>query len=161
MAFENKQKITEIDLGWQKADYVSPLVCLENDDQDKDPATLQFAWFKVDSNIKPSESEETERIEAMKVQFNLKIINKYGMPYGMAMPKEFKEIIKEQEKLQSKKGSKWDRQRKRLIDRQIEKDMKSERQKELREQSLLNELKHDTSLDDFLVKSLNTSMKTK
>lgn len=138
MFLENKQKITEIDLGWQKSDYVSPSVSSENDDMDKDPAALKFAWFKVDSNIKSSENEEKEKAEAMKVQFALKIINKYGLPYGMEMPKELKNIIKQREQ-DSKKGGKWDRQRDRLIDRQIEKDMKSERQKE-NNSPLLNNL---------------------
>lgn len=137
MAFENKQKITEIDLGWQKADYVSTLVCSSNDDMDKDPAPLKFAWFKVDSNVNPSDNEEKERNAAMKVQFDLKVINKYGMPYGMEMPKHFKTIIKQKELLE-KKGGKWERQRKRLIDRQIEKDMDFERQKELSKRLIFN-----------------------
>jgi hypothetical protein len=139
MTFENKQKITEIDLGWQAADYVSPVVSVENDDKDVDPSKLQFAWFKVESSIQPSDDEEKERIRAMQIQYENKIINKYGMPYGMSMPKEFKDVISENEK--AKKGSKWDRKRQRLIDRQIEKDMQVERNKAKREQEEIDKLK--------------------
>lgn len=127
MSFDNKQKITEIDLGWQKSDYVSPLVCTENDDKDADASGLNFAWFKVDSKLAPSEHEEEERKQAMMVQLKNKIINKYGLPYGSPMPKEVKEILKEREE---KKGSKWDRKRKRVIDRQIEKDMAAARERQ-------------------------------
>jgi hypothetical protein len=135
MTFENKQKITEIDLGWQAADYVSPVVSVENDDKDVDPSKLQFAWFKVESSIQPSDDEEKERIRAMQIQYENKIINKYGM----SMPKEFKDVISENEK--AKKGSKWDRKRQRLIDRQIEKDMQVERNKAKREQEEIDKLK--------------------
>jgi thiamine pyrophosphate-dependent acetolactate synthase large subunit-like protein len=152
--FDNKQPISKIDLGWQKADFVSPVVCAENDDMDKDPSALQFAWFKVDSNIKPSEEEEQERVAAMKVQFENKIINKYGIPYGMPKSKELKAVIEAHEK-KAKKSSKWDRQRQRLIDRQIEKDMKAERQKEIREKSLFNSLRTDTSMIDSLTNNLS------
>lgn len=141
------QKITEIDLGWQKADYVSPLVCVENDDHDKDPSALSFAWFKVDTNIKPSEQEEKEKMLAMKEQFEQKVINKYGLPYGMPLPKEYKKIIEEREAA-AKKGNKWERQRKRLIDRQIEKDMKKSRKQEELDFRLLQDLKSNTGVNE-------------
>lgn len=167
MAFENKHKISEIDLGWQNTDRVSPAVCIENDDFDKDASALNFAWFKTDSHIKPSEREEQEKIEAMKEQFALKIINKYGLPYGMPLPKEYKKLIEEREK---KKGSKWDRQRKRLIDRQIEKDMKNARKQEQKDFRLLQELKANTGFpapvvtgvrqDGYLEDLLNNAMNT-
>lgn len=155
MFLENKQKITEIDLGWKNADYVSPVVSSENDDMDKDPAELKFAWFRVESNIASTDNEEKEKMDAMRVQFNLKVINKYGMPYGMEMPKEFKALLKEQEQ-KEKKSSKWDRQRKRLIDRQIEKDMKSERQKENTNRLIVNDSKSNSSLDKLIISSLIT-----
>ncbi len=157
MAFDNKQKITEIDLGWQAANYVSPLATFENDDKDADPSNLQFAWFKVESNINPSDDEEKERIRAMQIQYENKIINKYGMPYGMAMPKEFKDVIAKNE--ESKKGSKWDRKRQRLIDRQIEKDMQVERNKAKREQEELKKVKEsayqNTTINTSTAKNLN------
>lgn len=139
MTFDNKQKITEIDLGWQAANYVSPLATFENNDHDADPSSLQFAWFKVESSILPSDDEEKERIKAMQVQYENKIINKYGMPYGMSMPKEYKNAISKN--IEAKKGSKWDKKRQRLIDRQIEKDMKIERSKAKRDQEELLKIK--------------------
>lgn len=167
MAFEDKHKISEIDLGWQNTDRVSPAVCVENDDFDKDASALNFAWFKTDSHIKPSPREEQEKIEAMKEQFALKIINKYGLPYGMPLPKEYRKIIEEREK---KKGSKFDRQRKRTIDRQIEKDMHKARKQEQQEYRMLQELKASTSLpspimqearrDGYLEELLNNAMNT-
>ena len=128
--FANKKSIGEIDLGWQKADYVSPIVSEENDDKDADPSSLNFAWFRVESQIKPSDVEEQERIAAINLQFQNKIINKYGLPYGSPMPKEFKEIVEQQEAKAKGKGNKWDRKRKRIIDRQIEKDVAAQRKKE-------------------------------
>jgi hypothetical protein len=133
--FDKKQKMTEIDLEWQKADYVSTLVCVENDDMDKDPSGLQFAWFKTEASSNPTDIEEKERIQAMQVQFAQKVINKYGLPYGMAKSKELKEIIKEKEKEQ--KISKWDKKRKKIIDKQIEKDIKLQRERERKEFNLL------------------------
>ena len=100
--FQNPQKITEIDLGWQKADYVSPSAEYNNDDKDADPTALAFAWFRVNSDIKPSQKEEDERVAAIRVQFEQKVINKYGMPYGSPMPPEVKEMVKEME--EKKKG---------------------------------------------------------
>lgn len=155
MFLENKQKITEIDLGWKNADYVSPGATPENDDMDKDPAELKFAWFRVESNIASTDNEEKEKMDAMREQFNLKIINKYGMPYGMEMPKEFKALIKEREQKEKKSG-KWDRQRKRLIDRQIEKDMKFERQNENINRLIVNDSKSSPSLDKLIISSLIT-----
>ena len=125
MAFENKQKISEIDLDWRDSDYVAIDAGPDNDDHDQDPAALKFAWFKIDLTIPDSEKEEKEKMAAMRVQLENKVINKYGMPYGMTMPKEFKKMIKEKE---TKKGiNKWDRKRKRLIDRQLEKDISADR----------------------------------
>jgi hypothetical protein len=125
---DNLQKVTEIDLGFQKADYVSPKVDEEHDDKDADTSKLAFAWFRIESKLVPSQIEEQERIEAIKHQFENKIINKYGFPYGAPMPKEVKEIIKQQE--QGQKHSKFDRQRQRTIDRQIQKDMDRARKTE-------------------------------
>lgn len=155
MFLENKQKITEIDLGWKNADYVSPVVSSENDDMDKDPAELKFAWFRVESNIASTDNEEKEKMDAMREQFHLKIINKYGMPYGMEMPKEFKAIIKEREQKEKKSG-KWDRQRKRMIDREIEKDMKSERRNENINRLIVSDSKSTPSLDKLIISSFNT-----
>lgn len=130
MLFDNKQKISEVDLGWQNVSYVSPVVSTENDDLDQSAENLQFAWFKIEPVSVSGDTEEKEKMKAMQEQFQNKIINKYGLPYGMEMPKELRAIVKEQEKRAGKKGSKWDRQRKRLIDRQIGKDIKSEKSKE-------------------------------
>ena len=152
--FQNPQKITEIDLGWQKADYVSPSATYENDDKDADPSALSFAWFKVDSQIKPSELEEQERVAAIRTQFEQKVINKYGMPYGSPMPPEVKEMIKEQEKAQKGGGNKWDRKRKRIIDKQIEKDMASQRKKE-QEILFKNPNIRGPTLSNFISPTLN------
>lgn len=153
MAFENKQKITEIDLGWQAADYVSPLATVENDDKDVDPSTLQFAWFKVDSSITQSADEEKERIRAMQFQFENKIINKHGLPYGMSMPKELKDAIDQNEK--NKRGGKWCRKRQRLIDRQIEKDVQVERNKLKRDQEEAVRLKSIATSSASVVRNIS------
>ena len=157
MSFENKQKIGDIDLGWKAADYVSPTVSFENDDLDKDPSKLSFAWFKTESTMKPSKAEEEERIQAMKYQFEHKIINKYGMPYGREMPKELRDIIEEKQK--EKKGSKFDRQRKRMVGRQIEKDMRQARAQELKDFNILGALKSDADLQNPFIGLLNNGTK--
>ena len=152
--FQNPQKITEIDLGWQKADYVSPSAEYTNDDKDADPTALAFAWFRVNSDIKPSQKEEDERVAAIRVQFEQKVINKYGMPYGSPMPPEVKEMVKEMEE-KKKGGNKWDRKRKRIIDKQIEKDMAAQRKKE-QEITFKNPNIRGNTLGNFFSPTLNT-----
>jgi len=154
MAFENKQPMSKLDLNWQQSDYISPLVCAENDDLDKDASGLKIAWFQSEAVFKPSEDEEKERMLAMRYQFENKIINKYGLPYGMQMPKELKKLIQEREAKQKK--SKWDRKRQRLVDRQIEKDMNRERQKEKQQPYTSSALYNESDLD-FLESLTNTN----
>jgi hypothetical protein len=80
--------------------------------------------------MQSSPKEEEERQAALRTQFELKVINKYGLPYGMPMPKEVKEQIRAMEEAQAEKSNKWSRKRQKLIDKQIEKDMKKQRAKE-------------------------------
>jgi len=125
--FENKNIPSQLDTKWQAGAYVRSLIdeSLEEPSyKDEDCANLSFAWFKVESNMQPSQKEEQERQQAIRTQFELHVINKYGMPYGMPMPKEVKEQIKAMEEANAQKNNKWMRKRQKLIDKQIEKDMK-------------------------------------
>jgi hypothetical protein len=125
--FENKETPSNLDTNWQKGAFVKSLINVEDPDPsyaDSDCTSLAFAWFRVESNMQPSQKEEQERQQAIRTQFELHVINKYGMPYGMPMPKEVKEQIKAMEEANAQKNNKWMRKRQKLIDKQIEKDMK-------------------------------------
>lgn len=127
--FENKNTPSNLDTNWQTGAHVTSLVIPEAQDpsyQDMDCSTLSFAWFRVESNMQPSATEEQERQLAIRKQFELKIINKYGYPYGMPMPKELKEQIKAMEEAQAQKNNKWARKRQKLMEKQIEKDMRKQ-----------------------------------
>jgi hypothetical protein len=133
--FENKDIPSKLDTGWQKGAVVKSLINVEDNDpsyQDMDCTNLSFAWFRVESNMQPSPKEEEERQVAIRRQFELKVINKYGLPYGMPMPKEFKEQVKAMEEAQAQKNNKWARKRQKLIEKQIEKDMKRQKVAEQR-----------------------------
>jgi hypothetical protein len=76
--------------------------------------------------MQPSQIEEQEHQRAIQKQLDLKIINKYGIPYGMPMSKEQKEQIRKIEEEQASKSNKWMRKRQKLIDKQIEKDIRKQ-----------------------------------
>jgi hypothetical protein len=127
--FENKDLPSKLDTNWTSGAYVKSLVLPEVGDpsyQDMDCSNLSFAWFKVESNMKPSQTEEIERQQAIKKQLELKVINKYGLPYGMPMPKDVKEQIRVMEEQQAQRSNKWMRKRQKLMEKQIEKDMKKQ-----------------------------------
>jgi hypothetical protein len=133
--FENKDTPSKLDTGWKEGAYIKSLLNIEVDDpsyKDMDCTNLSFAWFRVESNMQPSQKEEIEKQDAMKKQYDLKIINKYGMPYGMSMPKEVKDQIRKMEEEQSQKSNKWTKKRQKLINKQIEKDMKKRKVEEER-----------------------------
>lgn len=128
--FENKNTPSKLDTDWQKGAFVKSTISPEADDpsyQDVDCTNLSFAWFRVESNMTPSQTEEMERQQAIRTQLELKVINKYGLPYGMPMPKEIKEQIKAMEDANAQKNNKWMRKRQKLMEKQIEKDMKKQR----------------------------------
>lgn len=146
--FENKNVPSQLDTNWQKGAYVKSMINLELEDpsyQDVDCTNLAFAWFRVESNMKPSQVEEIEKQQAMRKQFELKIINKYGLPYGMPMPKEIKAQIAAIEDAEAQKNNKWMRKRKKLMEKQIEKDMK--KQKVLEKNSIGNANQNSTFTD--------------
>jgi hypothetical protein len=131
--FENKAVPSGLDTNWQSGAYVKSLINVEEADpsyKDDDCSSLAFAWFRVESNMQPSQKEEVERQQAIRTQLELKVINIYGMPYGMPMPKEVKEQIKAMEEANAQKSNKWMRKRQKLIDKQIEKDMKKRQREE-------------------------------
>lgn len=131
--FENKAAPSVLDTKWQTGAHVKSLINEEEDDpsyKDEDCSSLAFAWFRVESNMQPSQKEELERQNAIRTQLELKVINKYGMPYGMPMPKEVKEQIKAMEDANAQKNNKWMRKRQKLIEKQIEKDMKKRQREE-------------------------------
>ena len=131
--FENKAVPSGLDTNWQSGAYVKSIINVEEADpsyKDEDCTSLAFAWFRVESNMKPSQKEEQERQQAIRTQLELKVINKYGMPYGMPMPKEVKEQIKAMEEANAQKNNKWMRKRQKLINKQIEKDMKKQQREE-------------------------------
>ena len=143
--FENKNVPSQLDTNWQKGAYVKSMINLELEDpsyQDVDCTNLAFAWFRVESNMQPSQVEEIEKQQAMRKQFELKIINKYGLPYGMPMPKEIKAQIAAIEDAEAQKNNKWMRKRKKLMEKQIEKDMK--KQKVLEKNSIGNANQNST-----------------
>ena len=161
--FENKNVPSQLDTNWQKGAYVKSIINIEIDDpsyQDTDCTNLAFAWFRVESNMQPSQTEELERQQAMRTQFDLKVINKYGLPYGMPMPKEIKAQITAMEEEQAQKNNKWMRKRKKLMEKQIEKDMK--KQKLLEKQNLLcspgNNAPNNTST--IISSNLSPTLKT-
>jgi hypothetical protein len=137
--FENKNIPSQLDTNWQKGAFVKSMIKVEDPDPsyaDSDCTNLAFAWFRVESNMRPSQLEEAERQQAIRTQLNLKIINKYGMPYGMPISKEIKAQIKKFEEENAKKSNKWMRKRQKLIDKQIGKDIKKQKVAELQAQSL-------------------------
>jgi len=128
--FENKDTPSNLDTNWQKGAFVKSVINVEDQDPsyaDSDCTNLSFAWFRVESNMQPSQLEETERQQAIRIQLELKVINKYGLPYGMPMPKELKEQVKKIEEDKAQKNNKWMRKRQKLIDKQIGKDMKKQK----------------------------------
>jgi hypothetical protein len=138
--FENKDTPSKLDTGWKEGAYIKSIIDIDSGDpsyEDKDCTTLSFAWFRVESNMQPSQKEEIEKQEAMKKQYDLKVINKYGMPYGMPMPKEVKDKIRKMEEEQAQKSNKWMKKRQKLINKQIEKDMKKKKIDEERQKSAL------------------------
>lgn len=137
--FENKNIPSQLDTNWQKGAFVKSLINVEDPDPsyaDSDCTNLAFAWFRVESNMKPSQLEEAERQQAIRTQIDLRVINKYGMPYGMPMSKEIKAQIKKFEEENAKKSNKWMRKRQKLIDKQIGKDIKKQKVAESQAQSL-------------------------
>lgn len=127
--FENKNVPSQLDTNWQKGAFVTSIINENVQDEsylDVDCTKLSFAWFRVESNMKPSSLEETERQQAIRIQLELKVINKYGLPYGMPMPKEIKAQIKEMEEANAQKNNKWMRKRQKLIEKKISKDMKKQ-----------------------------------
>lgn len=137
--FENKNIPSQLDTNWQKGAFVKSMINIEDNDpsyNDSDCTNLAFAWFRVESNMKPSQLEEAERQQAIRTQLQLRVINKYGMPYGMPMSKEIKAQIKQFEEANVKKSNKWMRKRQKLIDKQIGKDMKKQKIAESKAQSI-------------------------
>jgi acyl-CoA synthetase (NDP forming) len=128
--FEHKETPSNLDTNWQKGAFVKSLINVEDPDPsyvDSDCTNLAFAWFRVESNMKPSQLEENERQQAIRTQLELKVINKYGMPYGMPMSKDIKAQIKKFEEANAQKSNKWMRKRQKLIDKKISKDMKKQK----------------------------------
>lgn len=158
--FENKNIPSQLDTNWQKGAYVKSMINLEVEDpsyQDVDCTNLAFAWFRVESNMQPSQTEELEKQQAMRKQFELKIINKYGLPYGMPMPKEIKAQITAMEEAEAQKNNKWMRKRKKLMEKQIEKDMK--KQKLLEKNSQFNNIGNSNPNSTFTDTAMSQTLK--
>jgi len=160
--FENKNVPSQLDTNWQKGAYVKSMINLEIEDpsyQDVDCTNLAFAWFRVESNMMPSQTEELEKRQAMKKQFELNVINKYGLPYGMPMPKEIKAQIAALEEAEAQKNNKWMRKRKKLMEKQIEKDMKKQKMLEKNNQPVFLGNNHNKPLT-FFNSNISPTLKT-
>ena len=66
---------------WKDGSYVRSEVDHFESEQEED---LYFAWFHTQANLKPSQIEEREKIEAIKEQIAHKVILPNGLPVGYA-----------------------------------------------------------------------------
>ena len=69
-----------------------------------------FAWFHTESNLKPSEREEKEKVQAIQEQIRSGVIQPNGMPVGWQQPK--------------RKETRLERQARRKQERKMEKKLR-------------------------------------
>jgi len=76
------------------------------DDFDKDEE-IEMMWFQGELNHTVSQEELEETRKAQRFQYDNKIINKFGAPYGCQMSKEYKALV--DEAIKQRRPNKWEK----------------------------------------------------
>lgn len=101
---------------WQKGSYIrSDTNYLEQEATEKEQ--LVFSWFKVQSNLQETGNEQSEKIQAIRQQIAMGILQPNGRPVGMNGPP-------------NKKENSFERKRRRQIQRQQQKMLKQQRRRQ-------------------------------
>jgi hypothetical protein len=105
--FDDLKQPSKLDTGWQTGAYVPSMIDFENAPVDQGVPELQIAWFMKQqvADVPLQELENREMQAAIQWQIANKIINQWGYPFGMAMPKEVKDMIKKHEEQKAKTNS--------------------------------------------------------
>lgn len=94
---------------WTEGSYIRAETDLFEAEQGED---YYFAWFHTESNLKPSEREEQEKVKAIQEQIQKGVIQPNGMPVGWQQPQ--------------KKETRLERQARRKQERKMEKRLRKQ-----------------------------------
>jgi hypothetical protein len=102
---------------WQNGSYIrADTDYLEQEAVEKE--SLIFSWFKVQSNLQETGNEQSEKIQAVRMQISAGVLQPNGMPHGMKPApikensfekKRRRQLQRQQQKLNRKQQKNVDR----------------------------------------------------